>query len=444
MSKVEVNAVEPQCGTTLTLGASGDTVTIPSGATISNLGTAAGFGSTGEVSWDTTKKTTGFTATSGVGYFADTSSAAFTITLPASPSAGNVVAVSDYAGTFGTNAITVGRNSSNINGSASDFTLSKDNVTAQFIYVDAIQGWRVVFTGSQSGEGLTEKFITATGGTITTCGNCKIHTFTGAGTFTVSQVADCSSNNVVSYAVVAGGGGGSGGNSAGGGAGGFREFKSPVTPYTASPLDGNPGGTQVTVTAQGYPITVGGGGSARPNSCNTADSGSNSVFSTVTSAGGGGGAASDNPSNRNGSPGGSGGGGGSITTGNPGSGGSGNTPPVSPPQGNNGGAGAGQCGVARSGGGGGGATAAGGNASFPTGGPGGAGAGTLINPATGEPGPGPSQYYAGGGGSGCSPSPGGIGGGGPKSTNGTTNTGGGGGATANGGSGIVIIRYKYQ
>jgi len=56
MSKIEVNAIEPQCGTTLTLGASGDTVTIPSGATISNLGTAAGFGSTGEVSWDTTKK----------------------------------------------------------------------------------------------------------------------------------------------------------------------------------------------------------------------------------------------------------------------------------------------------------------------------------------------------------------------------------------------------
>ena len=43
MSKIEVNTVAPQCGTTLTLGESGDTVTIPSGATISNLGTAAGF-----------------------------------------------------------------------------------------------------------------------------------------------------------------------------------------------------------------------------------------------------------------------------------------------------------------------------------------------------------------------------------------------------------------
>ena len=53
-----------------------------------------------------TKVTTGFTATSGVGYFADTTGGTFTITLPASPSAGNVVAVQDYTGTFGTNKLT--------------------------------------------------------------------------------------------------------------------------------------------------------------------------------------------------------------------------------------------------------------------------------------------------------------------------------------------------
>ena len=49
---------------------------------------------------------------------------------------------------------------------------------------------------------------------------------------------------------------------AGGGAGGFREVKSPVTPYTASPLDGYPSapGNRVTVTAQAFPITVGAGG----------------------------------------------------------------------------------------------------------------------------------------------------------------------------------------
>ena len=44
MSTLETNLVQPSTGTTLTLGASGDTITIPSGATISNSGTASGFG----------------------------------------------------------------------------------------------------------------------------------------------------------------------------------------------------------------------------------------------------------------------------------------------------------------------------------------------------------------------------------------------------------------
>ena len=44
MSKIEVDAIEPQSGTSLTLGASGDTITIPSGATLTNSGTATGFG----------------------------------------------------------------------------------------------------------------------------------------------------------------------------------------------------------------------------------------------------------------------------------------------------------------------------------------------------------------------------------------------------------------
>jgi hypothetical protein len=41
---IEVDAIEPQSGTSLTIGASGDTITIPSGATITNSGTATGFG----------------------------------------------------------------------------------------------------------------------------------------------------------------------------------------------------------------------------------------------------------------------------------------------------------------------------------------------------------------------------------------------------------------
>jgi len=456
MSEVKVNKISPRtnCGT-VTLGDSGDTFTIPAGATITNNGTAAGFGSTGEVSWDTTKKTTGFTSTSGVGYFADTTSSAFTITLPASPSAGNVVAISDYTGTFATNNLTVGRNSSNINGNAADIVLAKNNTTVQLIYVDATEGWRIVFTGSQTGDGLFENFLCATGGTITTSGNCRIHTFTGPGTFTVNSTAETAANNEVSYMVIAGGGAGGKGHGGGGGAGGFRETKSPVTPYTASPLDGQPSApNRITVTATDFPITVGAGGAGSPASgCGTPftnNSGSNSVFSTITSAGGGKAANWTNA----GATGGSGGGGGGPTAPTT-SGYAGNTPPTTPPQGNPGGNGTNPGG----GGGGGGATASGGNSTSPgpnaNGGAGGAGATTSIN---GSP-----TAFAGGGGGGNYFSPGvggagGTGGGGAGATvpadnavAGTANTGGGGGGGganyikgAAGGSGIVIIRYKFQ
>jgi len=464
LSKIEVNTVEPQCGTTLTLGASGDTVTIPSGATISNLGTAAGFGSTGEVSWNTTKVTTGFTATSGVGYFADTSSAAFTITLPASPSAGNVVAISDYSGNFGTNAVTVGRNSSNINGSASDFSLSKDNVTAQFIYVDATQGWRVVFTGSQTGEGLSENYIIATGGTITEDGNDKIHTFTGPGTFTVTSLADCSSNNLVDYLVVAGGAGGghnnSGGNSGGGGGAGGLRF-SATTYCSSSPLKAP---AALPVSAQAYPITVGGGGTGASGPFTTSGApGNTATFSTITSAGGGGGGTGGYP-NPGGAPaqartGGSGGGGVGVNGPGPAPGAAGNTPPVSPAQGNAGGTG--NNASDHQGGGGGGFTAAGQNGAC-----GGDGGDGLAISITGSP----VAYGGGGGGGRGAPSSapavpqGGLGGGGNGSDNpipggnpsgspassGTANTGGGGGGTnfsntsGSGGSGIVVIRYRFK
>jgi hypothetical protein len=101
MSEIKVNKISPRtnCGT-VTLGDSGDTFTIPSGATITNAGTASGFGATGEISWDTTVKTTGtFTATAGVGYFCNTSGGTITVNLPAG-AAGSSVAMADYAGTW--------------------------------------------------------------------------------------------------------------------------------------------------------------------------------------------------------------------------------------------------------------------------------------------------------------------------------------------------------
>jgi len=474
MSKIEVDAIDKQSGSTLTLGGSGTAVTLACGATQS------GFGRTGTVDWDTTAKTASFTAVSGNGYFVNTTSGVITLTLPASPSAGDIVAFKDYAGTFATNNLTIGRNGSNLDGASADKTINTSHTSMSLVYVDGTQGWKSVEEGTGF---IGENFITATGGTITTSGNCKIHTFTGPGTFTVSETATSSANNIVSYLVLAGGGGGGVDNAGGAGGGGYREVKNPVTPYTASPLDGYPSApNRITVTATSFPITVGSGGAAQPGvPSGPGNSGGNSVFSTITSAGGGGAGANPNPSSP-GKTGGSGGGAGIGAQGpfpGPGvaAGASGNTPPVSPPQGNDGGSAIHSPANGNAGGGGGGAGAAGGIAAInPTspqisGGGGGVGVTTCISASPvgygGGGGAAAGGSATGGGGSPCGS--GGFGGAnssGPSSRTGATpstpstdtsagatNRGGGGGSmncgssgsrASNGGSGIVIIRYKFQ
>jgi hypothetical protein len=453
MSEIKVNKISPRtaCGTT-TLGDSGDTFTIPAGATITNNGTAAGFGSTGEVSWNTTKITADpNTAATGVGYFTDTSGSAFNVTLPASPSAGNVVAVADYANTWDTNNLTIARNGSNIEGAASDFVCNKEGSTITFVYVDATKGWVVTNTGNSS-QAFETKYVTATGGTETTSGDYKIHTFTGPGTFTVSCAGNSAGSSTVDYLVVAGGGNGGGDGAGGGGAGGYRESSGTASgSYTVSPLGS--GVAALPVSVQGYPIAVGGGGSGEGSPARTGNSGSNSSFSTITSAGGGGGGAGNTPPGAA-SAGGSGGGSGRQS---PRAAGAGNTPPVSPPQGNSG---AGASAFGNQGGGGGGALGPGAEgAPVCAGGNGGGGATSSINatPTVRAGGGGgastPNSLTGGSGGAGG----GGNGGGGGNSTGvaGTVNTGsGGGGGSATspapstvggaGGSGIVIIRYKFQ
>jgi len=447
MSKIEVNAIEPQCGTNLTVGASGDTITFPSGTTVVNNGSQTGFGRTGTVDWQTTPKTASFTAVNGEGYFVNTTSGAVTMTMPAG-SAGAIVSIQDYNKTFDTNNLTVTPASGErINGGTvdGDLIISTEGQGLTFVYVDSTVGWKTVHENEFTQGG--SNFITATGGTVTCCGNYRIHTFTSPGTFTVSAAAACASDNIVSYMVVAGGGGTGGassGNSGSGGAGagGFREYKGPADCYTASPLNGNPGGTAVTVTATSFPITVGGGGALGPQT-GVGSNGSNSIFSTITSAGGGGGAAKNQTSSSGGS-----GAGGVANSDSPASG---NTPPTSPPQGQPGG----PTGSTDNGGGGGGAGASGGSGSPSSGGNGGTGVSTSINgsPVT-RAGGGGGGAYIGGGGSGGSGG-GGAGGADVNGTPGTANTGGGGGGAgsgpgqpavcgANGGSGIVVIRYKYQ
>jgi len=459
MSKIEVNQISSQCGSTLTIGQSGDTVTLACGATQS------GFGRTGTVDWDTTAKTASFTAVSGNGYFVNTTSGAITVTMPASPSAGDIVGIKDYAGTFATNNVTVGRNGSNFDGFTTDPVLSINQLSVFFVYVDGTQGWKATQSDSASYGAL---FVTATGGTETTCGDYKIHTFTAPGTFCVSCAGNAAGNNSLEYIVVAGGGAGGGLQAGGGGgSGGFRFASPSIAPlcYPAKPL----AGSTLTASTSAYPITVGSGGAGVCNNTCRGGSGNNSVFSTITAAGGGGGGLGQCGSPiQVGIDGGSGGGGGGRNPPGLAVGGSGNTPPTSPPQGNDGGdAKPGPATPSNDrGGGGGGATAAGtiGGSDPGCAGPGGAGAGlpTAFG-CNGVP-CGSFRYYAGGGGGGKdggSPAAnplGGVGGGGPgsagpaKGTAGTANTGGGGGGSGtpcsagsgNGGSGIVIIRYKYQ
>ena len=81
------------------------------------------------------------TAVAGNGYFIDTTSAAHTINLPASPSLGDEVSIIDASGTADTNNITIGRNSENIQGTAADLTISTERAGFTLVYFNSTQGW---------------------------------------------------------------------------------------------------------------------------------------------------------------------------------------------------------------------------------------------------------------------------------------------------------------
>lgn len=287
-----------------------------------------------------------------------------------------------------------------------------------------------IFISSSEGTSFSSvsKTVAAgpTGGTITTSGSYRIHTFTSSGTFTIPSGVTLT--NVESLIIAGGGGGansGGGGTAgAGGGAGGYR---CSVTGETSGGGAGAEG--KFTMGAGSYGVTVGGGGAKFSN-------GSNSSFNGRTSNGGGRGGSYDAGGPNSGGS----GGGGSY-----GSGGSGGT------AGQGYGGGTGSTGSNQGGGGGGGAAGSGGNAGNTTGGTGGASRASSIT--------GSSVARAGGGGGGTynGGSPGSAsGGGGAGSTNGgqagnaSANTGGGGGGQGgppdtsrggSGGSGVVIIRY---
>ena len=374
----------------------GDVLNIgtPSDGTVTSAKLASGV--SGLISWQSVQ-TTGFTAVAGRGYPCNTTSAAFTVTLPASPSAGDEIILLDYAGTFDTNALTINPNANKIEGATDNLRLAGDRESVRIVYIDSTQGW-IGVSGFQEGTDALSP-----------------------------------TSYSIDFLVVAGGGSGTnvqnntGGTGGGGGAGGYRTSTQTVSI-----------GTTITVT-------VGDGGASK-TSQGAGNSGSDSSISgtgltTITSTGGGGGGPY---SATTGLSGGSGGGSAGAGTG----GGAGNTPSTSPSQGNNGGSGS----PANTGaGGGGGAGAVGGNGADGVSGAGGAGTASSIT--------GSSVTRAGGGGasggnssSGAAGGSGGGGAGGPNNTAGTAgtaNTGGGGGAggcnggspaaSGAGGKGVVIL-----
>jgi hypothetical protein len=286
----------------------------------------------------------------------------------------------------------------------------------------------------------------ATGGVVSSDGTYYYHMFPFSGTFTPTQ------SITADYLVIAGGGGGGTLNGrdegcGGGGAGGLRST-------VGATGRGGSLESALSLTANtAYTVTVGAGGAPGGSGNNRGFTGSNSVFSTITSTGGGFGSAGW-PDDPPGGAGGSGGGGNPVGTG-------------TANQGYDGGLGGTTGNILPRGAGGGGAGAAGGS---------GSGAGTAAGgdgvQITGWATPtqtGVNSYYAGGGGGGGnrtgSGAPqlggvaglggGGIGGFGSATVptvggTGVVNTGGGGGGAGahnggnsggSGGSGLVIIRY---
>ena len=362
--------------TRLAIGTNGYVLT-SNGTTASWQASSGGGG----ITWQTVQ-TANFTAVSGSGYPVNTTSASITVTLPASPTAGNFVYFLDYAGKFATNNLLINPNGKNFNGKGYTSYINTNRESIGIVYIDATQGWIP---------------------------------FDGFNTSTPTQIVQ------VDYLVVGGGGGGGVNEGGGGGAGGFRT------------------GTSFSLIAgTTYTITVGGGGAGGVGAYANGVVGSNSVFSTITSNGGGYGAGG----NLVGGSGGSGGGGGFSQAG--GSGNTPSTSPSQGNNGGAGQlTGAGN---ARGGGGGGASAVGGtatssvagdggaGTASSITGSSvtyAGGGGGGQIGTASGGAG------GVGGGGAG-----GRTGSGTPNGIAGTANTGGGGGGEGTagaGGSGVVIL-----
>ena len=135
MPLLKVNQIASYSGNTLTVGTTGDTVTLATGASVS------GFGFDGVV-WTSNIVTSALTVSANVGYFVNTSAAAITVTLPASASNGDQIIFTDYNRKWGTNALTLNQNSLKFQGYTSPNPVyNTAGQTVQLVYADSTQGW---------------------------------------------------------------------------------------------------------------------------------------------------------------------------------------------------------------------------------------------------------------------------------------------------------------
>lgn len=444
MSQIEVDKIIPQSGTALQVGESGDTITVPAGATLdaSNAtttlpstvvtttgtqtltnksivatqltgtvdnarltgsgaitinGSSVSLGGSTTIetgtSWQSSIKTANFTAVSGEGYWINTTGGALTMTLPGSASVGDTIEFSDYSRTWNSNNVTVNQNGLNYQGNTSPNPVYNVNgQSVKIVYSGATQGWIPISDDDVSYE---------------------------------------TPGNQVDFLVIAGGGGSSRDLGGGGGAGGYRNSYN-------NESSGGGGSSESALTFNSgttYTITVGAGG-AEVGSGQSNDGSNSSItgsdITNIVSIGGGGGGARETYNGRDGGS----GGGSPYNAGLSGGSGTAN-------QGYNGGGNASNNSPAA---GGGGASQVGSDNGTGTGGNG------LASSITGS-----SVTRAGGGGGGGvggNQGAGGSGGGGAggnsaDGVHGTANTGGGAGGGGNnstngaaGGSGVVIIRME--
>jgi hypothetical protein len=248
----------------------------------------------GAISWQSSVQTSNFTADSGKGYFVNTTSGAITVTLPASPSAGDIVAVKDYAKTFDSNNCTLGRNSSKIAGETADAILSTEGIAVTLVFIDSTQGWLVTNSGLTSEAPTTRSVAfklwgagggSASGGTDGGPG--------GGGGFVAGTYNLSIGTSIVAVVGQGGPGGLSGRGGSGGGYSGV--FTSSVAQGNALLIAGGAGGGSRGSTSFGSYGGAGGGttgGSGQASSGSAATGGTQSAGGTAGSGGSNGNAGS--------------------------------------------------------------------------------------------------------------------------------------------------------